>query len=204
VIAARALLASGAQAILGRPLERREGESFDRYLVLLQRWQRVQRLVGSTDPSWVVRNLFLDSLLFLSVLPAGIGAIADLGSGAGLPGIPIKIVSPRLRLTLIESRQRRASFLSAVVRDLQLDRVLVSPGRAEEAPAALLGSHDAVLMRCAGDPRSVLPAARKLAAAGGVVVCAGPPHARPTPWGEWVEVPGLEPGSTRRFLVVRV
>ena len=55
--------------------------------------------------------------MFLRALPAGVKSIADLGSGAGVPGIPIKIVNPEIKVTLIESRERRASFLSAAVRE---------------------------------------------------------------------------------------
>src|SRR5688572_4764254 len=104
------LLESAGRAILGRPLDQHELAAFGKYLTLLVKWQRVQRLVGSSDPEWIVEHLFLDSLLFLQVLPAELESLADVGSGAGFPGIPIKIVRPDLRVTLIESRQRRVSF----------------------------------------------------------------------------------------------
>jgi 16S rRNA (guanine527-N7)-methyltransferase len=175
--------------------------AFDKYLGLLLKWQRVQRLVGSTEPEWIVDRLFLDSLLFLKVIPPGAGRMADLGSGAGLPGLPIRIVRPDIAMTLIEARERRASFLSTVVRELALEGVRVANARAEDFAAGHPAAFGAVLLRCAGDHEAVVPVARKLLARGGVVVVAGPPREKPLKDGRWVEVEGVEPGKTRRFIV---
>ena len=130
-------------------------------------------------------------------------SLADLGSGAGLPGIPIKIVRPDVVVTLIESRERRASFLAAVVRELRLEQVRVMNARAEQAATEEPGSFGAVVVRCAGDLRHVMPVAAKLVAPGGVVVAAGPPATRPLPMGTWCEVAGIREGHTRRFAVYR-
>jgi len=196
------LLEAGAPRVLGRPLTNKELESFEKYLALLRRWQRVQRLIGSTAEGWVEANLFMDSLLFLYVLPRDARRVADLGSGAGFPGIPIKIVRPELQIALIESRERRVSFLSAVIRELGLLGTEVIPGRAESVAAELSGSYDAVVMRCAGSMEAVLPAALLLARSGGTVVMSGPPQEREISGVRWVEVPGVSPGSARRFAVV--
>ena len=190
---------AGAASVLGRALERREIEMFGKYILLLQKWQRVHRLVGSVDPDWVVDNLFLDSLLFLKVVPQDAITVADLGSGAGFPGIPIKIVRPQTELSLIEARQRRASFLSAVSRELGLQGVRVLGGRAEDV--GLTGLFDVVVMRCAGSVERVLRAARGLAAPGGRVIVSGPPTLHRLDQGEWFEVAGVRPGSIRRFAV---
>jgi 16S rRNA (guanine527-N7)-methyltransferase len=195
-------LAAAAPRILDRPITDREMGAFDKYLELLLKWQRVQRLVGSTDPDWIVDRLFLDSLLFLKVLPPGARSTADLGSGAGLPGLPIKIVRPDVAMTLIEARERRASFLSAVVRELALQGVRVANARGEDFAAEHPAIFEAVLLRCAGDHESVVPVARKLLARGGVGIVAGPPTKKPLADGRWVEVEGIEPGSTRRFIVL--
>jgi len=196
-------LARDAPHSVGRPLTALELGAFEKYLDLLQRWQKSQRLVGSSEPRWVVENLFLDSLLFLQLLPGGIDSLADLGSGAGLPGIPIKIVRPGIVVTLIESRERRASFLAAVVRELRLEHVRVVNARAEQAAAKEPSSFKAVVMRCAGDLSDVMPVAARLAAPGGVVIATGPPATRPLPMGTWCEVPGVRGGRTRRFAVYR-
>ena len=194
-------LVEGAHAVLGRPLEDAERQAFDKYLHLLCKWQRVQRLVGSTDPEWIVENLLLDSLLFLRVLPERVRSVADLGSGAGLPGIPIRIVRPDLAVTLIESRQGRVSFLSTVIRELALAGTKVVNARAEEVAAESPRSFDAVLVRCAGEIERIHPIASRLVSPGGVVIVSGPPVSRPLQHGEWVDVPGFRPGHTRRFAV---
>lgn len=204
VDAALDTLASGGRAILGRGLESRELESFARYLRLLQKWQRVHRLVGSTEPEWVVENLFLDSLLFLRVLPAEATSAADIGSGPGFPGIPVRIVRPDMQVTLIESRGRRASFLSEVVRDLGLTGVRVLGGRAESFVDEVAGSFDVAMMRCAGSPEALLSTASRLVVPGGCIILSGPPSPRVLPGVEWVEVPGIRSGRTRRFGVCRV
>jgi len=200
----RDVLMAGAEAILGRPLGVLELEAFDKYLVLLRKWQRVQRLVGSSEPEWIVENLFLDSLLFLRVLPRDLAAIADVGSGAGFPGIPLKIVLPDVDVTLIESRQRRASFLTAAIRELGLARARVVSARVETIQEGLLGAVGAVVMRCAGGMKELLPAVSRLVSPGGMIVCSGPPAREPLEGGEWVEVQGYKPGRTRLFAVFRV
>ena len=201
---ARDTLARHAPLSVGRPLTALELDSFDRYLELLQRWQKAQRLVGSTEPEWVVENLFLDSLLFIRLLPVSIHSLADLGSGAGFPGIPIKIVCPHVAVTLIESRERRASFLAAAVRELHLGRVRVLNARAEQVADEMPGSFSAVVTRCAGDPHRVIPIAAKLVAPGGIVIAAGSPGPRLLPAGAWHEVTQGPGGRTRKFAVHRV
>jgi len=148
---------------------------------------------------WIVEHLFLDSLLFLKLLPASCRKLADVGSGAGLPGLPIKIVRNDLEVVLIESRRRRAMFLNNAVRDLKLDGIQVLEGRIENLPSELNGSFDAAVMRCAGDIEEMIPAAAVLVADSGVVVASGPPKPRPLSVGEWVTVPGVRSGTSRRF-----
>ena len=196
-------LARGAASALGRPLIDHELDAFFKYLNLLIKWQKTHRLIGSDNPVWIVEKLFLDSLLFLRVLPAQMKSMLDLGSGAGLPGIPIKIVRPEVQLVLVESRQRRTSFLASAVRELGLESVRVIGGRVEDFMGELAGRFDAVVMRCAGHPEDLMPLAAQLAAPGGVVVASGPPRAGPLPLGKWVTVPGARPGKTRRFAVYR-
>jgi len=192
--ALEAILAEGSSRILERDLSAQETNAFVQYLTLLTRWQRVHRLVGSIEPRWLIENVILDSLLFLRLLPTEVNAIADLGSGAGVPGIPLKIVRPEMKVTLIESRERRASFLSTVVRELGLRECRVVAGRAEDIPREDRG-YDAVVMRCAGDLTELVPVAADLLRSGGCVIATGPPAIRavrtePTQL-EWVEVPGV-------------
>jgi len=193
-------LAAGGAAILGRPLTGLELESFEKYLKLLQKWSRSQRLIGSTDAAWIVENLFLDSLLFLRVLPTDLRAVADVGSGAGLPGIPIKIVHPDVRMTLIESRAKRTSFLAAAVRELGLQTTEVVTSRVEEVARGRAGEFDAVVMRCAGEFSGLARATARLVRPGGVLAASGPPEPRQLDHGDWVSVPGIHQGQVRRFI----
>src|ERR1043166_2359698 len=188
-------LASGGAIVLGRPVSDIELRSFDKYLKLLQKWQKSQRLIGSSDAAWIVENLFLDSLLFLEVLPRTVVSIADVGSGAGLPGIPIKIVRPELQVALIESRAKRASFLSAAVRELGLRDTEIVTARAEDFAAERPRAFDAVVMRCAGDFEELARVAGALVAPGGMIVASGPPTPKTLVLGEWVEVSGASSGE---------
>ena len=196
-------LAKGAAPILGRPLDPGESAEFSKYLDLLIKWQKAHRIVGSGDPMWIVEHLFLDSLLFLKLLPPSLRTLVDLGSGAGLPGLPIKIVRRELEITLVESRRRRATFLSSAVRELKLDRAYVVEGRIESLLGEFSGRFDGAVMRCAGDVSELIPLAAQLVSPRGVVIAAGPPQPRPLALGEWVTVPGLKRGTTRRFAVYR-
>jgi len=196
-------LQDGAATVLGRPLTAAERADFGKYLGSLVKWQRAHRLIGSADPMWIVEHLFLDSLLFLRVLPSTVRALADLGSGAGLPGLPIKIVRRDVEVTLIESRRRRAMFLTNAIRAIQLEGARVVEGRLESLTRDLGGQFDAVVMRCAGDPEALIPLAATLLSGRGIVIASGPPKPRPMSIGDWVTVPGIGRGTTRRFAVYR-
>jgi 16S rRNA (guanine527-N7)-methyltransferase len=198
------MLAHGSERILGRQLDPREAATLYNYMNILTKWQRSHRLVGSTDPMWIVEHLFLDSLLFLRVLPAGIRTLIDLGSGAGFPGVPIKIVRADVEVSLVESRRRRVSFLSNVARELGLSGLHIIAERVEDRAPDLAGRFDAVVMRCAGDINTMIPVGARLAAKGGLVVASGPPRPGPLALGHWIEVPGWQPHRTRNFAVHQV
>jgi len=202
-VTALEVLANGASPILGRALTDQERGNFEKYLGLLIKWQKAHRLVGSTEPMWIVEHLFLDSLLFLRLLPSSVRTLADVGSGAGLPGLPLKIVKPEIEVVLIESRRRRAMFLASAIREMKLRGVRVLEGRLESFAADLQQRVDAVVMRCAGDVESMIPAAASITTRDGIVIASGPPEPRPLFLGEWVTVQGVKRGATRRFAVYR-
>jgi 16S rRNA (guanine527-N7)-methyltransferase len=196
-------LSNGAAVILKRPLSAHERDDFSKYLSLLLKWQKAHRLVGSSDPMWIVEHLFLDSLLFLKLLPASVRTLGDVGSGAGLPGLPIKIVRREIDVIFIESRRRRAMFLTSAIRAMKLGGSRVAEGRVESLGEELRGRLDAVVMRCVGDVDEMIPTAAVLVSQSGVVVASGPPKPKPLSIGEWTTVPGVRPGSSRRFAVYR-
>ena len=133
-------------------------------------------MIGPSHPNEIAEELILDSLLFLQVVPKDIESVVDIGSGAGLPGIPIKIVRPSIRMLLVESRQRRASFLSAVVRDLSLTETQVLSERVLTAPTELRSTFDCAVARCAGSPGSTMRLGAEFVRKGGIVVLAGSPN----------------------------
>lgn len=124
-------------AALGIFLDGGRLEQFGRYYQELVAWNERVNLTTILDWPAVQAQHFLDSLTCALVLPAaaraGPYAVVDVGAGAGFPGLPLKILLPRIRLTLIESTAKKAAFLSHVVAALSLDGVTVLAQRAEEA-----------------------------------------------------------------------
>jgi 16S rRNA (guanine527-N7)-methyltransferase len=107
-----------------------ELERIDRFIELLIRWNsRVNLVAARSSPQLVDRHV-LDSLA-LTTLTRSVGTAADLGSGAGFPGIPMAITAPRTRVDLFEAREKRATFLREAVRVLRLENVKVWPIRGE-------------------------------------------------------------------------
>jgi 16S rRNA (guanine527-N7)-methyltransferase len=103
------------------------------YVALLVKWNRTYNLTAIRDPLAMVAHHLLDSLSVLPHLPlAAEGArLADAGSGAGLPGIPLAIARPRWHIALAESSQKKAAFLRQAAIELALDNVEVHEGRVE-------------------------------------------------------------------------
>lgn len=114
------------------------------YLALLHRWNQTYNLTAIRDPREMLVKHLLDSLAMHAHL-AGIDTLADLGTGPGLPGIPLAIALPRLQVTLVESNGKKARFLREAVRQLQLDNVKVAESRIEAFDAR--GQFDAITAR---------------------------------------------------------
>jgi 16S rRNA (guanine527-N7)-methyltransferase len=131
------------------------------------------------SPSEIVRGLFLDSLLFLRVLPPRPLKVVDIGAGSGIPGLPIRLADPAISLTLIEAKRKRVSFLLTTCRELGLSDVRVLEGRAERIVAEgpeIAESFDAVVARAVGAEQDLLPLALRYLRPGGVVVLGGSPR----------------------------
>ena len=122
-----------AAETLGVPLTERQVEQFDLWRDLLQRWNRAQKLTAEDDDDHLWRRHFVDTLLYTVALelPPDGARVADVGAGAGLPGLGLAILLPGCTLTLMESQQRRAAFLSEVQRQLGLSNVEVEARRLE-------------------------------------------------------------------------
>ena len=108
-------------------------EQFEKYSKMLVEWNEKMNLTAVTDPEGIAVKHFLDSILPLYHIDFGkIQSIADIGTGAGFPGIPVKIMKPDTELILIDSLNKRINFLSAVTNELGLKNVTLIHGRAEE------------------------------------------------------------------------
>ena len=106
---------------------------FDRYYELLVEWNKVMNLTGITEYEEVNEKHFIDSLSIVKVIDINkIDNIIDIGTGAGFPGIPLKIAFPHLKVTLLDSLNKRIKFLNAVIDELNLNHIETIHGRAED------------------------------------------------------------------------
>ncbi len=131
--ALRAELDAGLDAL---GIDRSHAPPLLAYLALLDRWNRTYNLTAIRDPRQMVARHLLDSLAMHGF--ATTGTLADLGTGPGLPGIPLAIVQPGLQVTLVESNGKKARFLRQAIRTLGLGNALVAQSRIEalDQPAA--------------------------------------------------------------------
>ena len=102
------------------------------YVLLLVKWNRSISLTAITDPDEIISRHFGESMFGSKLLPVENCRLADVGTGPGFPGIPLKILVPNLQLVLIESNKKKCAFLSEVVRSLGLSGVEVLIDRFEE------------------------------------------------------------------------
>lgn len=137
-------LASRASVAIG-PEQRRQ---LDRYLDLLLEANQTMNLTRIEDRAEAERLHVGDALTLLPFIPRGEQRIADVGSGGGVPGIPLAIVRPDLTVTLIESTQKKAAFLSRAMQALELPNLEVFASRAEDlAHSPRRESFDVVIAR---------------------------------------------------------
>lgn len=144
-------------AAFGVSLEQSQLHQFDRYAALLRAWNEKMNLTAITEPDEIVQKHFADCLRALEYLPPQPGAaIIDVGTGAGFPGLVWKIARPDLRLTLLDSLQKRITFLQAVLAELGLTAQTVH-ARAEDGgrDPALREQFDAAAARAVA-PLNVL------------------------------------------------
>jgi 16S rRNA (guanine527-N7)-methyltransferase len=106
--------------------------AFETYFSELKKWNKAYNLTGLKNDRDIVVKHFLDSLLFLKVLPKEVSTVADIGSGAGFPGIPVKIMAPELKMFLLEPVKKKALFLRHVCSKLRLEGVEVLDLRIED------------------------------------------------------------------------
>ncbi len=209
-------LLEAARAAFGLDLTTEQAAACERYAILLAEWNGRLNLTAIRDPEEVRRKHFLDSFSCALAFAVPPESLVDVGSGAGFPGLALKILYPNLRLTLVESVGKKAKFIELVVQDLGLKDVTVLPRRAEEvgqdpahraayqwavaravAQLPVLAEYLLPLVQVGGAmlaqkgssaPQEARAAGRALQTLGG-----GPPRLVP------VAIPGL---SDERFLVI--
>jgi 16S rRNA (guanine527-N7)-methyltransferase len=147
-------------------------KAFVTYLSELKKWNKAYSLTSlKTDEDIVIKH-FLDSLLYLAAIPEGELNVMDIGSGAGFPGVPIKIIRPEITMHLVEPTRKKAAFLRHLIGVLGLRGIEVIEGRIEEIKDS---AFDVAVTRALFDVKDFCRKALPLLKEGGrLVVSKGP------------------------------
>jgi 16S rRNA (guanine527-N7)-methyltransferase len=200
-------LVETVEAVTGSKPTPKQAELFRLYLGLLLSWNRVHRLIGPGSAEDTVRSLLSDAVLFLARVPTEMVKVVDIGAGAGIPGLPMRLVRTDMALTLVESRRKPVSFLSTAKRELGLADVAILEGRAGiviRDRKDLQSRFDVAVSRGVG--LAIVHAAWAYLKPGGLFLAGGAPKQRVEPEfeafgikSETVAFPAL--GLTRTFLI---
>jgi 16S rRNA (guanine527-N7)-methyltransferase len=144
------------------------------FVELLLRWNEVYNLTGVRGADEIVDRHLVESFALRALLKGA--RIADVGSGGGLPGLPLAIAEPERRFTLIESRAKRVRFLRHVVGELELPNTEVAHSRAEDLHVER--PFDTVLARAVAPPAELLGVCRHLTAPGSMLLLLTASHLR--------------------------
>jgi len=168
----RSLLDAGLEA-MGMALDARQRDALARYVALLVKWNRTYNLTAIREPARMVTHHLLDSLAILPHLPAvATLRVLDVGSGGGVPGIPLAIARPGWQVDLVDPIHKKAAFSTQAALELGLANLRSHAARVEDlAPAA---PYDLIVSRAFADLATfVQVAARHLAPGGSLVAMKG-------------------------------
>ena len=124
----KSILADGLRAMHLKLPESAQQKLLD-YLALMTKWNKVHNLTAVREPEDMVTLHLLDSLSVISLIPSG--ALLDVGSGAGLPGIPLALANPDLQITVLDSSHKKTSFMRQAKAELAISNLQVICGRVE-------------------------------------------------------------------------
>ena len=149
------------EPFLTEPLSAAQLNNISTYIDILLRWNSRINLTAIRNPEEIVTRHFGESLFCARHLAlSACSHVIDIGSGAGFPGLPIKIFSPEISLSLIESNQKKVAFLREVIRTLDLKDAAVFPGRAEDFTPS--SPNNIVTLRAVERFSEILPTALRL------------------------------------------
>ena len=118
---------------IGITLSNKQKEQFDKFYELLVEWIKVMNLTGIIEYEEVNEKHFVDSLSIVKAVDMNqVESVIDIGTGAGFPGIPLKIAFPHLKIVLLDSLNKRINFLNTVINELGLENIETIHGRAED------------------------------------------------------------------------
>jgi 16S rRNA (guanine527-N7)-methyltransferase len=149
------------------PFDAVASRRFGVYLELLEKLNAGMNLIGPLSRAEIVEELLIDSIVPARVV-APSESILDVGTGAGLPGIPLKILFPSLPITLVEPRRKRSTFLKICQKRLDLEHVTIHEARIEDVPPGKFGY---VISKAFEPPLDWIETASHWRADDGVVVC---------------------------------
>ena len=149
---------------LGMTLERDIQQRLLEYVALIEKWNRVYNLTAIREPEKMVSHHLLDSLAVAPHLHAR--RMLDVGSGAGLPGIPLALAHPGMHVTLLDSNHKKSAFLNQAVLELKLKNAEVCAGRVESWQAQ--NKFDVIISRAFSDMGEFVRVTRHLLAPGGI------------------------------------
>jgi len=137
----------------------KQTDAFMIYLSELKKWNRAYNLTGIKSDEDIIIKHFIDSLLFVKVMQDTHLRIADVGTGAGFPGIPVKIIRPETEITLIESSRKKTVFLRHIIRRLKLQGIDVMQQRIENLDSCYKNTYDSIISRATFSIKDFLIAA---------------------------------------------
>jgi 16S rRNA (guanine527-N7)-methyltransferase len=191
-------------SVFGISLDRDQLSKVRQYIALILQWNQAMSLTTVTEPIEIVRRHFGESMFASNLLPVENCRLADVGTGAGFPGLALKIACPGVHVILIESNKKKCAFLSEVIRKLEFEEVEVWPERFEQVRPERVSAH-IITARAVGDFKRLLKWSEGALANRGHIVLwvGGEDSTRISGASGWTWQPAVHiPDSRQRFILI--